>query len=169
MVVASALLSYPMCAGRVTLVAQIHTQVLALEGALFVLSFWRTPKAVAVLYVFIAVVLFHSAGEYLRFLRTGPAENIRPMLPIIRSGIANTLWVHSCSIAQVKSLPDPLPIPGVVFGTEGRPELGQKILILWTHLGADYCREELKELRDNSRSWQIVHEGPDRGLALAEF
>ena len=169
MVLASTLLSYPICAGRVTLIAQIHTQVLALEGALCILSFWHTPKALALLYIFTAVVLFHSGREYVRFLRSGPAENIRPMLPIIRSGIAETILVHSCSIAQVRSLPDPLPIREVVLGTEVRPPTGQKILILWTHLGADYCREELKQLRENALSWQIVHEGTETGLALAEF
>jgi hypothetical protein len=169
-VLASALLNYPICAGRVTLFAQVHTQILALEGALFVLSYWNTGKAVTVLlYAFVAVVMFHSGREYGRFVRSEAPENIRPLLPIIQSGIASTLWVHSCSVAQVRSLPNPLPVQEVVLGTQGHPQRGAKILVLWTHLGAESCRKELDQLRGEAHSWQILHAGPDRGLALAEF
>ena len=169
MILASALARYPLCAGRVTLFGQVHTQILALEGALFFRTFWNTRKAIAILCSFVAVVVFHSGRDYIRFIRSEPAENIRPMLPIIRSGIANTLWVHPCSTAQVRSLPDALEIQEVVPGTGARPQLGKKVLVLWTHLGAKYCRDELDRLRETARSWQVIHEGHDRGLALAEF
>jgi hypothetical protein len=137
---------------------------------MFVLMSWSTRKTVAlVLCAFIAVVIFHSGRGYIRFLRSEPAENIRPMIPIIAASPAKTLWVHSCSIEQVRTLPDPLPIPEVVDGTNRMPEPGQKILVLWTHLGSGPCHEELERLRHSARQWQIVHQGPDRGLALAEF
>ena len=169
-ITASALAAFPICGGRVTLFAQVHTQILALEGALFVMSFWSTRKGVAlVFYGFIAVVIFHSGRDYTRFLRSEPAENIRPMLPTIAASTSTTLLVHQCSIVQVQALPDPLPVREVVLGTDRAPEPGERVLVLWTHLGADYCREELERLRRNSRQWQVLHEGPDRGLALAEF
>ena len=77
--------------------------------------------------------------------------------------------VHSCSVVQVQTLPDPLPVSEVVLGTDRTPEPGQKVLILWTHLGTGRCREELERVRQKSRQWQVIHEGPGRGLALAEF
>jgi len=170
MIAASALLAYPICAGRAVLFVQVHTQILALEGALFVMRRWSARRAVAVVfYSFIAVVTFHSGRDYIRFIRSEPSENIRSMLPMVAAVNATTLWVHSCSIVQVQTLPDPLPVSEVVLGTDRKPEPGEKVLILWTHLGSRRCREELELVRRNARKWQIIHEGPGRGLALAEF
>lgn len=170
MIFASALLGYPICAGRVTLFAQVHTQLLALEGALFVLTFWSRRKApLAFLYVFLAILMFHSVRDYGRFVRAEAPENIRPMLSLIKPEVADSLWVHSCSVAQVRSLPDALPVEQIKPGTTGRPPKGEKLWVLWTHLGAESCRRELEQIRNQARSWQMIHEGPDRGLALAEF
>jgi hypothetical protein len=166
MIFASGLLGYPICAGRITLFAQAHTQILALEGALFILTFWSRRKAPLIfLYLFLAILMFHSIRDYARFVRAEAPENIRPMLSLIKPEIANSLWVHSCSVAQVKSLPDALPVEQIT----GRPSKGDKVWVLWTHLGADNCRRELEQIRNQARSWQVIHEGPDRGLALAEF
>ena len=33
----------------------------------------------------------------------------------------------------------------------------------------EYCHEWLNEARSRALSWQVVHQGPGRGLALAEF
>jgi hypothetical protein len=35
--------------------------------------------------------------------------------------------------------------------------------------GNEQCREELDRMRKLARTWQTIHEGADRGLALAEF
>jgi hypothetical protein len=167
---ASALLSYPICAGRVVLFTQIHTQILALEGALFILTSWTKQKAALItLYLIVAVLIFHSAREYVRFVRSEPAENLRPIRAMIDPAITNTAWVHSCSIAQVRSLPDPLPVERVLLGINERPQQGEKIWVIWTHLGNEQCREELDRMRKLARTWQTIHEGADRGLALAEF
>ena len=58
----------------------------------------------------------------------------------------------------------------VVLAT-GRTRLtpGGKAWVLWTHLGNENCVKELERIRWRARSWQVVHEGPGRGLALAEF
>jgi hypothetical protein len=170
MILASLSLGYPICAGRVTLFVQIHMQILALEGALFLLLFSKRHQlARAAVACFLVILAIHSVRDYLRFVRAEAPENIRPMLSLIKPEIANTLWVHSCSIAQVRSLPDPLPIQDVQLGPQGLPPHGRRVWVLWTHLGAEYCRNELEQLRSQSRNWQVVHEGPDRGLALAEF
>ena len=169
-IAASALLSYPICAGRVVLFTQVHTQILALEGALLILTSRRNQKAaLVILYSFAAVLAFHSVREYVRFIRSEPAENLRPLRAMIDPDIANIAWVHSCSVAQVRSLPDGLPVERVLMGTGERPQQGEKIWVIWTHLGNKDCREELNQMRQRARSWQLIHEGADRGLALAEF
>jgi hypothetical protein len=168
---ASILVNYPICAGRVTLFAQIHTQILAVEGALFVLTRWNRNKAVAaVFYILLGVVLFHSIRELARFVRAEPEENLRPVIARINAEEANTLWVHPCSVAQVRSLPEPLPVGEVLLGSEKRvPPRGQRIWILWSHLGEETCRTRLEQLREQAVFWETVHTGPGRGLALAEF
>ena len=66
-------------------------------------------------------------------------------------------------------VPDTIPVQNVVMGDKKYPPRGEKVWILWTHLGADYCVNELDEVRSRARNWQVVHEGYGRGLALAEF
>jgi hypothetical protein len=168
---ASLLVNYPICAGRVTLFAQIHLQILAVEGALFVLTRWDRNKAVAVaFYILTGVVLFHSIRDLARFARAEPEENLRPAIAQINSEAANTLWVHPCSVAQVRSLPEPLPVSEVLLGSEKRvPPRGQRIWILWSHLGEESCRARLEQLQEQAVFWETVHTGPGRGLALAEF
>jgi hypothetical protein len=169
--VASAVVYYPICAGRVVLFAQIHTQILAVEGAIFILSVTEKRKAATIsLLLFGCVVLFHSAREYVEFIRAEPAENLRPILSLIRPEAAGAIWVHPCSVAQVRALPDGLPIEQVVFGDERPlPPRDQKTWILWSHLGNETCVIQLERVRNHARSWQVIHEGPGRGLALAEF
>ena len=82
---------------------------------------WTRVRVISIiLYIFVGVVLLHSGRDYLRLARSEPAENLRPLLPAISTGIASTIWVHPCSIAQVRSLPDPLP-GHVVFGSDQSP------------------------------------------------
>jgi hypothetical protein len=92
------------------------------------------------------------------------------MLPLIKPEIANTVWVHPCSVAQVKSLPEPLPVEEVLLNTRRNlPGPGQRVWVLWTHMSEGDCKERLEEIRSRALSWQVVHEGFSRGLALAEF
>ncbi|HXG65791.1 MAG TPA: hypothetical protein VNO70_11850 [Blastocatellia bacterium] len=170
-VLASILVSYPICAGRLTLFTQVHTQILAIEGILFVLGVWNKRKgALILLAISIGIVTVYSAHRYIRLVQEEPTENLRPMLSLIKPEVANTLWVHPCSIAQVRSLPEPLPVNQVLLNTRRQlPPTGEKTWILWTHMSDGDCRERLDEVRSQARSWQLIHEGPGRGLALAEF
>lgn len=183
-VAASVIMNYPICGGRVVLFTQIHTQILALEGAILVLGLWRKRKLGRwFIYAFALIVLAHSARAYAQFILSEPAENLRPLLSLIKPEVANTVWVHPCSAAQVRALPDPLPVDQVLFGKETvsplehhspatkaeAPQSGQKAWILWSHLSGEACRIPLEQIRNQARSWQVVHEGPDSGLALAEF
>jgi hypothetical protein len=170
-ILASALFSYPICTGRLVLFTQVHTQILTIEGALFILSCCSKRKtAIVFLYIAIGIVVVYSGHRYIDHLRSEPRENIRPMLSLIKPEIANTLVVHPCSVAQVESLPDPLPIEHVVFERKGQPPpTGVRAWILWTNLSDDYCREWLNEARTQALSWHVIHEGPGRGLVLAEF
>jgi hypothetical protein len=168
-ITASLLVNYPICAGRVTLFTQMHTQILALEGALFLWTFLKRDRVKAILFSIIAgVLLFHSGREYVRFTRAESAENLHPVLPLIDRTVADKVWVHPCSIAQVRALPEGLPVTEV-FRKEKIPEGAGKVWILWTHLGADFCKKDLEEINQRALSWQVVHEGFGRGLALAEF
>jgi hypothetical protein len=170
-ILASGLIALPISAGRLVLFAQIHTQILALEGALFILSSWSARKAALIfLYAAVGIVVVYSTHRYLDFIRTEPIENIRPMLPLINRELADTILVHPCSVAQVESLPEPLPVARVVLDTKRQaPHPGQKAWVLWTNLSDDHCRQWMDVARSSALSWQVIHEGPGRGLALAEF
>jgi hypothetical protein len=170
-VAASLLAGYPICAGRLTLFTQVHTQLLAIEGSLYILSFWnRSRIARAFLYVCIAIVMIYSGHRYIEFIRDEPPENLRPMLLLIKPEVANTVWVHPCSVAQVESLPEHLAVDEVLLRTRNRlPPKGRKVWILWTHLSEGYCREQLDGVRSEALKWQVIHEGRNGGLALAEF
>jgi hypothetical protein len=170
-ILASAVVNYPICAGRLMLFTQIHTQILAIEGGLFVLTFWgRRKSALFLLNLSIGIVLLYSVHRYVVFVQEGPYENIRPMLSLIRPEVSDTVWVHPCSVAQVKSLPYPLPVEHVLLNTRKQlPQPGKRVWILWTHMSDFHCRERFDEVRARALSWQTVHEGLSRGLALAEF
>jgi hypothetical protein len=170
-ILASALVNYPICTGRLVLFTQVHTQILAIEGALFILgSYSERKSAMIFLYSAIGIVSVYSGHRYIDFIRSEPRENIRPMLSLMKPEIANTVLVHPCSVAQVESLPEPLPVERVVFESKREPPLpGGRAWILWTNLSDDYCREWLNDARSRALSWQVIHEGPGRGLALAEF
>ena len=133
---------------------------------------------------FILILFIYSGRAYINYVRSESAENLMPMLSLIKPDVANTVWVHPCSVAQVRALPEPLPVEQVLFGKEAKgaklghrstgaeieaPQPGQKAWIIWTHMSGEFCRRPLEQIRDQARSWQIIHEGPDRGLALAEF
>ncbi|MBI3652187.1 MAG: hypothetical protein HY231_14295 [Acidobacteria bacterium] len=166
---ASALLNYPICAGRVLLFTQVHIQLLTLEGALFLWALIKSQKARAIVFaLLIGILLFHAGREYLRFVRAEPAENLKPVLPLIEAAVSDTIWVHPCSVAQVRALPDALPAPVVML--DGKiPASGTTVWILWTHLGDKHCQQALAEIKQKSRRWQVLHEGDGQGLALAEF
>ena len=168
---ASVVANYPICAGRVTLFTQIHTQILAIEGALFVHARWDRNRAVAtVFYLLLAVVMFHSIRELARFMRAEPEENLRSVVAQINPETANRVWVHSCSVAQVRSLPEPLPVGEVLLGDENKALPGGKRLwVIWSHMGEEPCRARLERLKEQAVFWETVHTGPGRGLALAEF
>jgi hypothetical protein len=134
---------------------------------LLALSWNKRNAATIALYLFAGVALFHSGRAYYRVAVSEPAENLVPLVPAINTEITNTIWVHPCSASQVKSLPDPLP-GEVIFGTDKLQPAG-KTWVLWTHLGNEKCVSSLEAIRSRSRSWQVVSEGPGRGLALAEF
>ena len=170
-VLASAFASYPIAAGRLVLFTQVHTQIIAIEGMLF-LQGWRVARRIAAVAVIaiIGVVTVYSVHRYIDFIRTEPIENINPMLPLIKPELADEVLVHPCSVAQVESLPAPLPVERVVFERKNQlPQSGDRAWILWTNLSDDYCRDWLSEVRSRARTWQLIHEGPGRGLALAEF
>ena len=117
-----------------------------------------------------AIILLYSVDRYRDFILSEPPDNIRPMLSMIKPEIANTVWVHPCSIAQVRSLPEPLPVEEVVTNTrKSFPEPGTSVWVLWTHMSEGDCTHRMNELRERAVSWEVVHEGFSRGLALARF
>lgn len=169
-ILASALFYFPICAGRVVLFVQIHTQILAIEGALWILSRVKQRASAAAILLFSCIAIIYGGRTYWRFVHAEPAENLRPVLSLIARDTANTVWVHPCSVAQVRALPEPLPVEQVVFGSETEtPKPGTRIWILWSHMGEDRCVRQLDRVRSQAKTWEIVYKGPDSGLALAEF
>jgi len=170
-VAASLVASYPICAGRLTLFAQVHTQILAIEGAVFLLNLPDKRRlATAFVALSIMVLTIYSAHRFVRFVQSEPPENIRPLLASIKPDVASTVWVHPCSVAQVESLPEALPVQTVLLNTKKEyPPVGKKCWILWTHMGDAYCVERLAEIRAAAKTWQVITEGTGRALVLADF
>lgn len=169
-IAASTFGNYPICGGRVVLFTQIHTQLLAIEGASLLLGLQKGKRVGLVMaWILAAVVARSTVRSYRHLAEAEPAENLRPVISLIKSNEADTVLVHNCSVAQVRSLPEPLPVSRVVVQTDTQPKPGEKMWVVWTHLGADDCVKDLDRIRAQARSWQVVHEGPGRGLALAEF
>jgi hypothetical protein len=170
-IAASLLVNYPIGAGRLVLFAQVHLQLLAVEGAILICGARVSRKPLVMfLYIAIAVVTVYSVHRYVSFIRTEPIENLRPILPLIKPEIANTVWVNPCSLEQVQSLPQSLPVDRVLRRAEDQlPQAGDRVWILWTNLSEDRCREWLDETRQHAVSWQVIQEGPGSGLALAQF
>lgn len=170
-ILASVVVNYPICAGRLVLFAQVHLQILAVEGVLLIVSLWGSRKlASAFLCACIGIVGLYSAHRYIRFAQVEPRENLRLLLPMIMPELANTIWVEPCAEGQVRSLPDSLPVANVILKTRDQdPPPGERVWIVWAGLSDDYCRKRLDEIRSKATSWQTIHEGPGRGLALAQF
>lgn len=167
-IVASALLNYPICAGRAVLFTQIHTQILAIEGALFFLYRW--PGRKLLFHLFVGLVICFSMFEYVQQIRAEPAENLSEVIKLLDPEISNTLWIHPCSVAQATSLPGELPIQNILLGNEEQlPPQGQRVWVLWSHMGDRFCRGRLERIRHQAKFWQTIHEDSESGLALVEF
>jgi hypothetical protein len=170
LILASALLSFPICAGRVILFAQMHTQILAIEGVLWIFDRFKQRAATAALMLAGCIAIVYGVRTCWRFVQAEPAENLRPVVALLSRESANSVWVHPCSIAQVKALPDPLPVDDVVFGAETKPpRSGESSWIIWSHMGQGSCVRQLDRIQSNAKSWKVIYSGPDSGLALAEF
>jgi hypothetical protein len=174
LILASLLGIYPICADRITLFAQVHFQLLTIEGVSFILARWQTRPAVVAASVVATLLSFYAVRDYGRFVVAEPTENLRPLIRRIDSSISDRLWVHECSVAQVRSLPDRLPVSEVVLGNSSpdrnlKVARGERIWVLWSHLGAEYCVRSLEQVKARAHSWQVVEERSGRGLALAEF
>jgi hypothetical protein len=122
-----------------------------------------------VTYIFIVVAVFHFGREYVRFLRSEPAEDLRPALEVVKPETADTLWVHPCSVVQVNALPQRLPVSRVLLGTEVQSPPSGRCWVLWTHLGNEDCMRELERVRSLAVSWRVVQQGNEEGVAIAEF
>jgi len=168
---ASLLVNYPICSGRVVLFTEFHTQIPAIEGVLLVLGISKVGRwGKLLLSVFILIVIVQAGVEYARVARSEPAENLRPVVRLIDPRVASVVWVHPCSVAQVRSLPDATPVERVLLGNkQPQPPRGEKVWVLWSHLGNESCLNSLDKLRSEALQWQLVVDGPGRGLALAEF
>ena len=170
LLLAGLMIGYPICAGRLTLFAQIQFQIIALEGLLLVLTIRRPTLSISVALAFCLLMGVHSIKRYSDVMGGESDENLRPVLPLIDSTLADNVWVHPCSVLQVKSLLKPLPVSNVIMQTRREmPPPDQKSWIVWTHLGGKDCGRQLQQVKAEAKSWQIIHEGPGRGLALAEF
>src|SRR5262249_31360712 len=143
-IAASAAGVYPICAGRVTLFCEAHLQLLAIEGAILLGRLPRPRAVVCVALTAIEVVfLIFGATRYIEFLRTKPEEDLTPIVSLIDPSIAKMAIVHPCSIAQIRSLPRPLPVNLVLTSADSgkvtpAPQHGERYWVIWSHLGADY-------------------------------
>jgi hypothetical protein len=172
---ASLLFNYPICSGRTILFTQIHTQILAIEGALFLIDGWNNRyKSLRLLYGLTALLALCCAVAYTRSIKADGAEDLNPMVPKINSELSDTLWVHPCSCAQVRAFPGKIPVGTVLLGnhTSKAPKVppeGSRVWVMWTHMGDRFCRGRWSRIRCAAKRWEVVYEGAEGGLALADF
>ncbi|MGH9947970.1 MAG: hypothetical protein ACRD6X_12320 [Pyrinomonadaceae bacterium] len=169
-IAASLIASYPICAGRLTLFVQIHTQIVAIAGLRFALVWFRKNRTAKILIVVcITVILFGTVRAYVAFVQKEPHQNMRPFYSKIDPTISNTIWVHSCSATQVKSLSTPLPVENILFSPNEKPEPGQRVWVIWTHLQNEECRGSLDTMLSQMKDLQMVEQGEERTLAIGEY
>jgi hypothetical protein len=78
----------------------------------------RVKPARFLLYGFTATVLLYSTQAYVKFNRAAQAEDLRPVISMIDPKVANTVWVHPCSVAQVRALPASLSPERILLGQD---------------------------------------------------
>ncbi len=161
---ASLLVHYPICTGRLTLFVQIHLQLIALEGAL---ALARAPKAAWSGAWLVALAnLGFSAREAARVAVSEPEQNLKILARKLDPAVSNTVYVPSCSVPSVEAMPEALPLPWAILGEPDQVPRGRPVYLLWGY-ASEACVRELGRLEKTAASWTVVDEGPGRKLVRA--
>lgn len=175
LLLASLLVRYPVCPGRLTLFALLPLQVVTFEGfAWAAAGARRLPAsrwlAVAAGLALVATAAPSSIRDANRMLHMAAPDDLRPALAIMRERPDLPVIATTCTTKQIETLPEGIThelftaAPAARNAALANPEA-------WVlYVPAPHCRSEVKALRAASAAWTERWK-PAYGarLALARF
>lgn len=182
-ILASIAVSWPLDAFRLTLFSAVFSYALALRGFAVVRQLAARPGkrrlpaalvqlAAAGVLVWLLIVIVHRYEQYFRGRTPGDA---RLYLAAVDARISDTLFVLPCSRYQIDTLPEALPVRGLIMST-GSVEKDLEVLrqhgrvwAIWLH-ARDSEALRLEEYRSAATFWKTqLSASPSEGIALVEF
>ncbi|MEE2673523.1 MAG: hypothetical protein VX466_07005 [Myxococcota bacterium] len=161
---ASWLLGYPICAGRLVLFALLPVILVCLEGldAAAILARripggrWTALLATTAL----ALSIMPASYENFQSLATAEApENLRPLLARARERSELPILTTVCTRKQIETLPEGVPAQvlyvqeggGIEIAISGQPEAW------FLYIPAPFCRGNVAKVRDSTIVWERHH------------
>ncbi|MFP6628840.1 MAG: hypothetical protein VCC67_07345 [Myxococcota bacterium] len=165
---ASWLLDYPICAGRLTLFALLPIVLVCLEGldagAILARRIpggrWTALLAATAL----ALSIVPASYENLRSVAAArPPEDLRPLLARTRERSDLPILTTTCTRKQIETLPEDVPAQvlyvqqggGIVIATREQPETW------FLYVPAPYCRSSVAKVRESAVVWERHHSDAD--------
>lgn len=158
---ASWLLDYPICAGRLTLFALLPIVLLVLEGVdAAAIGLQRLPggRSAALLggAALALAILPASYANLATVVAQAPPENLRPLLERAREHGELPILTTTCTRKQIETLPEGLPAEvlylneggGIAVAVRERPEA-------WLlFVRASFCQSNVARIRDAAVLWE---------------
>jgi hypothetical protein len=177
---ASAVMGYPVCAGRLTLFAFCCMQIVLLEGlSLVYAGLRRLPTGPAVstafLLVVIALLVPTAVRNTERVIRSDVPQNIRPLARRMRERSDLPVLVLPCMRKQVQTLPEGLGVASLEYlafedDWASRVPSGGQAWVLDVRYGWGFCRAAMPGIRDLATDVERFHTLQDTAnLFLATF
>lgn len=177
---ASALVEYPICAGRLTLFVAFGLQIVLLEGLSLVDTALRRFRlgavvSTALLVVMIGLVLPTAHRSTARVIHSDPPENIRPLARRMRERGDLPVLVLPCARKQATTLPEGFGDARVEYlafwdSFELVAPAGGAAWVLDVPSKWKFCRASTWRMEDLSTSFEPFHTERDTArLYLAHF
>jgi hypothetical protein len=177
---ASAVIGYPVCAGRLTLFASCCMQIVLLEGLSLVYVGLRRLRygpavATAFLVLTIALLVPTAVRNTGRVIQSDVPQNIRPLARRMRERSDLPVLVLPCMRKQVETLPEGLGVASVEYldfedDWASRVPSGGQAWVLDVRYGWGFCRAALPAIRNLATDVERFHTLEDTAnLFLATF
>lgn len=166
---ASFIIDYPICSGRLVLFVLFPLQLLLLEGFAAFHAWLEDDHGLKKLSLALGALWIASIAPFgvmdaFRFTAAETPDDVRSVIEHIESQGSLPVHVMPCITAGVRSLPEGLPAPEVIYASP-TPEVpwGQEILILEKnpHAMLPYCFSTHKILQRKAESWERLNSVSD--------
>jgi len=172
---ASWLVGYPICAGRLTLFALLPLVLVTLEGAALAAAGlrrlpWGGFLAVGIGCALVAWIAPTSARDALARARAPAPQDLRPLLAKVRRQPALPILSNTCTRKQIETLPEGAPAPvyyveegGVIAVAAPEPHAAW-----FLYVPEPYCRRAVRKVIDGAER-STPHHAPEDEARLFEL